>query len=142
MLAGGIGITPFLSMLGQLAAESDADSTGGRPIHLVWGVRTPDELFALPRLREYLARLPALHIQLFFSRATTGADVQDIDGIPPEVARSTGRISTDALTQQGLVGTGREFFLCGPRSLMETLIDGLRSHGVPGSNIHFEAFAM
>ncbi|MDA3947709.1 MAG: hypothetical protein PF508_00655 [Spirochaeta sp.] len=144
MLAGGIGITPFLSMLGELAggAAAKPGTAAGRPLHLIWALRTPDELFAVDRLREYLAHLPALHIQLFFSRAATHEEVQEIDGLPSGVTCSPGRISIEELVRQGLVGTGREFFVCGPRPMMDTLVRGLRSHGVPGGHIHFEAFAM
>ena len=161
MLAGGIGITPFLSMLGELATADTATSggtragdraggesgvkrgtTGDRPLHLIWTLRTPEELFGLTRLQDYLERLPALHIQLFFSQLSPTDSVPEIEGVPPEISRFSGRVSIEELARQGLVGTGREFFLCGPRPMMDTLVRGLRSRGVPGSHIHFEAFAM
>ena len=33
-----------------------------------------------------------------------------------------------------------QFYVCGPRPMMETLVPGLRDWGVPEQNIHYEAF--
>lgn len=93
----------------------------------------------LDRLESARAALPNLSVETFVSRATRE---EELASIPAWIARSTGRIDVEALVQRGLVGTGREFYLCGPRAMMESLISGLRRHGIPGKQIHFEAFAM
>jgi predicted ferric reductase len=157
-IAGGIGITPFLSMLGDLVARADAKGTDAREtdgnkagsvegvsspeqrqVHLLWSIRDETELCLLDRLSGYLDRLPGLGIELFLSRGTGGSRPTSI----PEAFRfSEGRITIEHLAERGLVGTGREFFTCGPLPLMESIIQGLRSHGIPGKMIHHEAFSL
>lgn len=144
-IAGGIGITPFLSMLGDLVTRSAArapdatDQREQRPVHLLWSIRDESELCLLDRLGGYINRLPGLGVELFISRGTGGTRPNTI----PETFRvSEGRITIERLVERGLVGTGREFFTCGPLPLMESIIQGLRAHGIPGKMIHHEAFSL
>lgn len=138
LVAGGIGITPFLSILGELAAHGSQ-----RRVSLVWSVRKREEFFRLAELRSYLDLLPALRVELFL---TGGA----AETITPETSVATqeklplhaGRVSADRLRKLSLVDPAAAYYLCGPTTMMEALIVDLRRAGVPAPRFHFEAFAM
>jgi ferredoxin-NADP reductase len=124
-LAGGVGITPFMSMLESLARA------GTRvPVHLYYGVRRASEHV----FRERLARLagePWLHQTLAYSRP---------EGSLPEGFRQ-GRIDLDLL-KETLPASDRPytFFICGPAPFLESLREGLSQLGIPAQQIKVEAF--
>lgn len=84
LIAGGIGITPLLSMLrGGLAADPS------RPVHLYYGVRHGSELGFRSELAE-LARLnPSLHLCVVYSRPgpddVSGQDYQQAGHVDIEL---------------------------------------------------------
>jgi predicted ferric reductase len=132
-LAGGIGITPYLSML-RYAAEAGS----ARSIHLVWGVRKAEELCYLSELEGLKGRLPGLTVTPVVSRDAS-------------FTGRRGRIDADLLRQLGLLGSRVEkeartleahWFLCGPTSMMEDLLKVLRKAGIRRRKIHFERFTM
>lgn len=157
LVAGGIGITPFLAMLG------DAATTAQRRVHLVWSVRDPAEFFDLAFLEETVARSAG---RLSVDLHVTGSLAAPADGpataapapqpqaasadapvaVAPQTAttlrRHAGRVTVSALQQTIPPQESPAYFLCGPTAMMETLVAGLRSDGVARSQIHFEAFAM
>jgi len=135
-VAGGIGITPFLSVLGDYAASG---TTPHPAIHLIWSMRTVEDLCMVDRLTSWTDTIPQLQVELFFSREER---VAEIDSLPHNIARSVGRVDVAALEERGLLDPEAEFFLCGPRPMMESLVSGMRSRGVKAGKIHFEAFAM
>ena len=147
MVAGGIGITPFLSMLDTLRhdavrnARDEAVARDGRSIHLLWSCRGRGEFFALDRITAAIESLPRLSVTLFCTTAANGTP-------PPRAAEGLGgirhgkRITIDTLRAFGLVDRLTEYYLCGPGPMMESLVTGLRRDRVRGTQIHFEAFAM
>jgi ferredoxin-NADP reductase len=56
-IAGGIGITPFMSMLRHAAREAPA-----RPITLVWSNRRPEDAVFLDELRSLAGEMPAFRL--------------------------------------------------------------------------------
>ena len=149
MIAGGIGVTPFLSMLDTLRHDAVRDGEANdeiaahddRSIHLLWSCRGQDEFFALDRITTAVASLPRLSVALFCTTAANGTP-------PPRAAERLGgvrhgkRITIDTLRELGLVDRLAEYYLCGPGPMMESLVTGLRRDRVRGTHIHFEAFAM
>ncbi len=127
LIAGGIGITPLLSMLNWCLAEQPE-----REIWLLYGVRNGRELIMKSRLEAMTASLPHFHLHLCFSQPLpedeAGRDYQH-----------RGRMDV-ALLRQELALKPYEFYLCGPGPLLESLVPGLEDWGVPASRIHFEAF--
>jgi uncharacterized protein len=127
LIAGGIGITPMLSMLYsllELGYEQD--------IWLFYGIRNGREAVMLPRLRELAEYHSQFHLRLCFSRPEAtdrpGADYHH-----------SGHIDT-RLLQRELPLNRYRFYLCGPAALMEDLVPGLETIGVPAADIHYEAF--
>lgn len=149
MIAGGIGVTPFLSMLDLLRhqavnddqTEDESVRSDQRTIHLLWSCRTQDEFFALDRIVAATESLSGLAVHLFCTGKTDAAAV-------PGITESLGgirhgqRITINSLRELGLVSGLAEYYLCGPGPMMESIVTGLRQGHVRGTRIHFEAFAM
>lgn len=114
LVAGGVGITPLMSVL--LAAAA-AGRRG--PIVLLVGCR--DELPFAGELDELAAVLPELRVRVF--RTGPGG---------------SGRIGADALRPY-VDGTSR-VHLCGPASMMQDVLGHLAELGVPRDIVHTEAF--
>ncbi len=127
LIAGGIGITPMLSMLYSLL-----DQRYEQDIWLFYGVRNGQEAVMLPQLRELADYHPQFHLNLCFSRPGP----EDRPGID---FQHEGHVNT-ALLQRALPLNRYRFYLCGPSALMENLVPGLAEIGVPEEDIHFEAF--
>ncbi|MFC8430483.1 2Fe-2S iron-sulfur cluster-binding protein [Streptomyces sp. NPDC057253] len=114
LIAGGVGITPLMSVL---LAAADAGHTGR--IVLLASYRTADEVVFGPELAALRSRLPGLEMSVF------------------ETDRH-GRIGPDALLPHAAATT--RVHLCGPAAMMQDLIGSLTDLGVPREAIHTEAF--
>jgi ferredoxin-NADP reductase/MOSC domain-containing protein YiiM len=128
LISAGVGITPVLAMLDQLAAQ---ESTV--PVWWVHAARSPCELGFGLQVRQLLARLPAAQAFTFFSRS---ADREDRSA-PGQVRH--GRLDTASLAGLGLPSEASAY-LCGPSGFMSTVTEGLIGCGLDAANIHTEAF--
>lgn len=111
LIAGGIGITPILSMARQLQAA-------GRPYALHFGARSPD-------LMPYRAEIEAA--------AGAGARLY-FDGGDPARGMQLARVL-------GAPQASRHVYVCGPRALIDATLAEARRLGWPRSHVHFELFA-
>lgn len=127
LIAGGIGITPMLSMLNWVLANQTE-----REIWLFYGVRNRQELMMKPHLEALSAKHSHFHLHLCFSEPSP-ADVIGQDFHHP------GRINLNLLRMH-LPLKPYHFYICGPTAMMENLVLGLENWGVAESHIHFEAF--
>ena len=126
LLAGGVGLTPMLSM-----AKAVAESGSRREVWLFFGCRSAGEHM----LREDLEKLKAhdnVRVVICYSRPGK-ADVKGA-GYHHE-----GRVTVELLKER-LPSNNYEFFMCGNGAFMKTLNDGLEAWGVPEKDIHYEAF--
>jgi ferredoxin-NADP reductase len=127
LVAGGIGITPMMSMLRWCLAEQPA-----RAVHLYYGVRNSAD-HAFKAVLEALAHThPNFHLQVAYSRATP----QDKPGRDFQHA---GHVNVDLLRRTLPQGRHR-FYVCGPPAMMESLVPALAEWGVSREGLHFEAF--
>jgi predicted ferric reductase len=124
-IAGGVGITPFVSMLATMASRADI-----RPVTLFYGARTEEDL-TLRAAIESLAPQLTLEVVYVIEHATPGW------------AGEHGFINTDILRRH-LPKTFIHFqyFVCGPPALMDVMELDLTSMGVPADRIHAERFEM
>jgi ferredoxin-NADP reductase len=127
LIAGGIGITPMMSMLNWCVAHQP-----DREVWLFYGVRNAREAAFLPQLEGMAKSHGRLQLRLCFS------DPDDGD-CPADVVHHQGRVDV-ALLRNALPLKPYHFYLCGPAPLMESLVPGLEDWGVPAERIHFEAF--
>jgi ferredoxin-NADP reductase len=123
MIAGGIGITPMLSMLRFMADENDP-----RPIILIWSTRTPAHLMFGEELDLLAVKLTGLRRVPMFTRNT-------------EDGGQTGRLNRQSL-ESILHGCDRRsaVFLCGPPLMMDQVRSDLKMLGFPARAIFSESF--
>lgn len=127
LLAGGVGITPMMSMLRTLAHRRDE-----RPLFLVLSARTADDLLFREELRMLTRRL----------RLTV---VEVLSKPPPGWKGAVGHVDDkvlDAVLPVD-VGEGRyDVYVCGPAPMVGAAIDALQTIGVPSRNVRTEMFDM
>ena len=126
LIAGGIGITPMLSMIDWCLAEQP-----GREVWLFYGARNSKELIMHRHLESMAASHANFHLRLCLSTPLPG----DLDH--PNCRH--GRVDLNALRLQ-LPLKPYHYYLCGPKSMLESLVPALEDWGVPEARIHFEAF--
>lgn len=126
-IAGGIGITPMMSMVGWALAEQPA-----RTLHLFYGVRHSGE-HAFKKVLEDLARAhPNVHVHVIYSRP--GAD--DLLG---RDFHHTGHVDIELLRRCLPQGRHR-FYVCGRAPMMASVVPALAAWGVLPQDIRHEAF--
>ena len=126
-IAGGIGITPMMSMLRWCAAEQPA-----RLLSLYYGVRNRSDHAFKQVLEDLAAAHPAFELNVVYS--SPGPD--DVQGRDYQHA---GHVDL-ALLRRTLPHGRHQFYVCGPPPMMHSLVPALREWGVQADDIHFEAF--
>jgi predicted ferric reductase len=125
MIAGGVGITPMMSMVRAAADRGDS-----RPHRLVVVARSHEDLL----FREELGYL----------RDELDLEVTEVLRRPhPGWAGHTGEINVGLLT--AVLGGEHQYldyFLCGPPGLVTDALGALQALGVPAERIHTEQFDM
>jgi MOSC domain-containing protein YiiM/ferredoxin-NADP reductase len=125
LIAGGIGITPLLSMLNAIAAAE-----APRETWLLYGVRD-DRDYVMRTQLETIARTHGnVCLRVFYSRPAGAIDGPDIQ---------IGRIDLDALKRL-LPAKTYDFYVCGPAAMMDAVTRDLQAWGVPTDRVHTEAF--
>lgn len=131
-VAGGIGVTPFLSMLealGNRGAHTEGD------VVLAFSVRDPAPFVKLIESSFRPTRV-RFQIDLF-----TNQDNVNIGNLKSKenvhIFLHRGRIPSH---YWGEVAGEKQVFICGPGAFGDAAVDGLRAIGVPNTRIHREGF--
>lgn len=127
LLAGGIGITPMVSMLNHLA-----DTNSKRFVLLVYGVRHGQDQPFKTQLRELCEGRENSYLVNCYSQP----QATDKLGVDFQVE---GYVSVDVL-KKVLQSPDAEFYLCGPPPFIKSLYEGLLEWGVDPADVHYEAF--
>lgn len=112
-VAGGIGITPFLSMARSFKNEIHVD--------LFYQVRQENETIAIEELKNIAKNNNNFHLFTHFSAVN-------------------GRLTTENILKISGNLIGKEIFICGPVPMMKSLRDQFLQLRVKGENIHSEEF--
>lgn len=123
MIAGGIGITPFRAMLGELAKNA-----AGRKIELFYSVKNADEFVLLDELKTLLK--------------TSGGTLHTVVSEGKGKADVHGMLTADVLKDRLGSLDRRDFYICGPPPMMQAIQEQLRDAGVEPELIHTEQFSL
>ena len=121
LIAGGIGITPLMSML-RYVDEGTSDVRA----KLFYSVKAPSEIIFRKQLEEISGRNPS--IDCVFT--VTQAGEEPWEG-------HTGRIDGGLLREEG-VDLGGIFFICGPKPMGQDMKEMLKDLGVAEERIRYE----
>lgn len=127
LVAGGIGVTPMLSMLNWCQTYQP-----GREVWFFYGVRNGKEAAFAEHLLTIAAANPNIHLRLCFSKPLP-------EDQPGKDFHCHGRVDVN-LFRMELPLKPYHYYICGPTAMMATLVPALEEWGVPDSQIHFEAF--
>ncbi len=127
MIAGGIGITPFMSMLRQMR-----DTSADLSVTLLYANRTDEDIAFRDELAEIATgELPRLALTHVLSEPAEGWEGE------------VGLVNRDKIHR--FVGgdlNEKTFFVCGPPMMMNSVVRKLRKLGVHAGQIHTERFAL
>jgi len=126
LISAGIGLTPVLAMLHELAARRSE-----REVWWIHGARSRREHPLASEAHALLAGLPHAREHVFYSAAT-----------PSERRRAhaePGRLTKDKLVALALPASASAY-VCGPGSFMADMTDALTTAGIDPARIHTELF--
>ena len=124
LIAGGIGLTPLISIMRYL----DDSATDVEAV-LVYSAGTPSELLFKEELDEMAARDPRVRCVYTVTRPDEPA-AGGWDG-------STGRID-ERLLAEARVDPAALHYVCGPSPMIQSMLTLLRNRDVPSSRIRYE----
>jgi predicted ferric reductase len=124
LIAGGIGVTPMMSMIRTLADRGDK-----RPVVLLYGVQDWDSI----TFREELEALKArLNLTIVYVVAKP----------PPDWTGERGFINADMFRRHlPPPYSDHEYFICGPNVMMDAIEKALGEMNVPMSKYHSERYS-
>jgi ferredoxin-NADP reductase/MOSC domain-containing protein YiiM len=126
LISAGIGVTPVLSMLHELAATNSA-----REVWWLYGARGPQEHPFAAEASTLLKSLPLAREYVFYSAATP-AECRRVRARP-------GRLTAGKLTELAIPATASAY-VCGPASFMADMQQALAAAGIGAASIHTELF--
>lgn len=123
-VAGGIGITPILSMI-----QANLDAENQDAMTLFYGMRSTNDM----AFHDLITALANRHEQLTYIPILSAQD----DAWSGDV----GYIDLQYIESKAKLNDQTKFYMCGPAVMTDNLIDDLANKGYPVSNIHNEKFA-
>ena len=126
LVSAGIGVTPVLAMLHQLA-----DQGTEREVWWIHAARGPAEHVFAAEAHDLLGALPHGHEQIYYTQGTH-AEVR-------AAGATSARLTADRLRDLDLPADATAY-VCGPTAFMVAMHDGLAAAGIPSDRIYSETF--
>lgn len=136
MIAGGVGITPFLSVLRHFRQTKSTNS-----VLLLWANKTLDDAFAAKELEELTSILDlcVVHVLSRVKPEDVGTAPEFADGRPGCVKFEFGHIDHELLMRH-IRSKSAAFYLCGPPAMQNAVLAALDKCGIAPGQIEKEAF--
>lgn len=125
-IAGGIGITPFMSMLRQAAHDGSS-----RQLRLVYSNRRPEDAAFIDELQRLEARLPGFRLHATMTHMAASARAWRGD---------TRMLGADVIADARRGLATPVYFVVGPPGLVGVAKEGLDALEVPAADIRTEPF--
>ena len=121
-VAGGTGLAPILSILrGAAGAEMQ------HPIHLYFGVRSPQDIYGLDQIKALQALLPLLKVDVVVATDDEGSGMR------------TGLI-TEAIAQDIPNFEGWRAYICGAPPMVEAVAALVKQRDIQEQHVYADAF--
>ncbi len=125
LIAGGIGIAPFMSIIRTMADRGDP-----RPVLLIYGEKEWDQVAFREELESLRERMP---LQVVYT----------LDNPPEGWEGETGFVDEDFLRRNlPREGFERQVLICGPNPMIDAVERALARCGIPERNITAERFEL
>jgi len=128
LIAGGVGITPMLSIL-RYFYKNDKN----RKVMLFWGVNSKGELIYQDEFADFQREMKT------FSFIPVIAREADYEG---EKGYISHELLERIMNDSGCAMYDAQYYICGPSVMQTLVIKGLRSQGISSKHIHFESFSL
>ena len=122
-LAGGSGITPFMSMIKEIT-----DRGLDRRIKLIYGNRISDDIIFKKEIKERSARHENLTVHMVISEPANG------------YKGSTGFITAESIKDLSGNLDDKMFYVCGPEAMYTFVLAELKKLNIPERKIRVEVF--
>lgn len=127
-IAGGVGITPFISMLEYMSIKEPT-----RPVMLLWSVRNKKDLIKYDYLMALKNRMP----NFIFVPIVSGDETWEGESGRLDYNRLKTYTSTYPFKEHN---TG--YYICGPENLMTLTLETLLKLRISKNQIHYESFSV
>jgi nitric oxide dioxygenase len=127
LLAGGVGVTPLLSMFKSLVHASPST-----PVYFLQAARNSRTHAFANEVRELAVGRPNVKTLVMY-------DDPLADDLSHGYCDRGGVIDADLLREWAPTATA-DFYFCGPRPFMQAVFSGLVDLGVPAERMHYEFF--
>lgn len=132
LIAGGVGITPFLSVLRHFR-----NIHAGNAVLLFWVNKSKDGNICEDELKT-LSQDLNLTVDHALSLDENAPGYHDLGF--PRIVYEQGRLNDEVFKRRG-VTTDAAFYLCGPPPMMEATLAALEKIGVPQESVNREKFS-
>ncbi len=134
LIAGGVGITPFLSVLRHFM-----NTRAKNRVLLIWSNRTLDDAFAVDELKQMTKEIDLTVVFNLSREADAAAVAKYADAAFPGIVYEPGRCTRDVMKKY-MEPREKALFLCGPPPMQEFIISELEAMGVDPKAVKKESF--
>jgi ferredoxin-NADP reductase/MOSC domain-containing protein YiiM len=133
LISAGVGVTPVLAMLHQIAADEAAKADSAREVWWLHSAHNAAQQAFAREAHELLSGLPSAHELVFHTEADEASDAADAAPVTHT------RLSTEVVAGLGLP-PDTSAYICGPEGFMADMTKALVDAGLDPGAVHTELF--